>query len=182
MKLKTDRLCALFGAVFAFGIQAGVAAEKASSIENAPYPGVIALSQDSTGWIYRSFPQFLPLYTFKGEPASRSLCDRSCTAVWPIIQAREGDKPMGDWTVLKREDGRFQWMYKNSPVHTYFEDRTNEPKGDGKDMGWYLDERVYAYLASAGVEVSSSPINTRAKKAEAKKTEEAQVKAQLLLP
>ncbi len=47
---------------------------------------------------------------------------------------------------MKRDDGRLQWAYKNSPVYTYFEDRPNDARGVGKGMDWYLDERGYAYL------------------------------------
>jgi hypothetical protein len=126
------------------------------------YPGAVALSQSPSGaWGYKSFPLLLPLYVFKGEPAGRSLCDRDCTAVWPIIQAQKNDKPVGFWTIVKRDDGRLQWAYKNSPVYTYFEDRPNDPKGVGKSMDWYLGERGYAYLTSVGVELSPPPKDTQ---------------------
>ncbi|WP_161966082.1 hypothetical protein [Steroidobacter cummioxidans] len=142
------------------------------------YPGAVALSQGSNGaWGYKSFPQLLPLYIFKGEPAGRSLCDRDCTAVWPIIRAEKNDKPVGFWTIVKRDDGRLQWAYKNSPVYTYFEDRPNDAKGAGKNMDWYLDESGYAYLARAGVELSPPPIDAKAVKAK-----KLQATAELLQP
>ena len=161
---------------FVLWAQSGAAAEP--SIENISYPGAVALSQAPSGaWVYKSFPQLLPLYTFKGEPAGRSLCDRDCTAVWPIVRAEKDDKPVGLWTVVKRDDGRFQWAYKNSPVYTYFEDRPNEPRGGGKNMGWYLDEHAYAYLASVGV-VLSAPLED----AKAERAEKVQATAVLLQP
>ncbi|WP_157994359.1 COG4315 family predicted lipoprotein [Peristeroidobacter agariperforans] len=143
------------------------------------YPGAVALSQGAAGaWIYKSFPQLLPLYVFKGEPAGRSSCNRDCTAVWPIIRAEKNDKPVGFWTIVKRDDGRLQWAYKNRPVYTYFEDRPNDAKGVGKNMDWYLDERAYAYLASVGVELSP-PSSVAAKTEKAKKN---QATAELLQP
>ncbi|HEY4368633.1 MAG TPA: hypothetical protein VGN07_15465 [Steroidobacteraceae bacterium] len=84
--------------------------------------------------------------------------------MWPIVAAESSDKPAGFWTIVKREDGRFQWAYKNSPVYTYFEDRPNEPKGVGKDMDWYLDEHAYAYLASVGVKLPPPVVDAKAKK------------------
>ena len=133
---------------------ASSAAATEPAVANSPYPGAVALAQSPAGdWGYKSFPQLLPLYIFKGEPAGRSLCDRDCTAVWPIIRAQQNDKPVGLWTIVKRADGRLQWAYKNSPVYTYFEDRPNDAKGVGKNMDWYLDEHGYAYLKSAGVEM-----------------------------
>lgn len=158
------RLCVQLGAALVLWAQAASANEP--SDPSMSYPGAVALSQSSTGaWGYKSFPQLLPLYIFKGEPAGRSLCDRDCTAVWPIVRAEINDKPVGFWTIVKRDDGRLQWAYKNSPVYTYFEDRPNDPKGAGKNMDWYLDERAAAYLASVGVEMSAQPMDAKARQA-----------------
>lgn len=161
---------------FVLWVQPGAAAEP--SDPSMSYPGAVALAQSPTGaWGYKSFPQLLPLYIFKGEPAGRSLCDRDCTAVWPIVRAESNDKPVGFWTIVKRDDGRLQWAYKHSPVYTYFEDRPNDPKGAGKSMDWYLDERGYAYLESVGVKVSPPPVA-----AHAKQVEKVQATAELLQP
>lgn len=170
------RLCIALGVTLVLSMQSGAAAEP--SVENSPYPGAVALGTGADGgWDYKSFPQLLPLYVFKGEPAGRSLCDRDCTAVWPIIRAEETDKPVGSWTIVKRDDGRFQWAYKNRAVYAYFEDRPNEPKGAGKSMDWYLDERGVAYLKSAGVELSGPLVEGPAKNAK-----KIQATAELLKP
>lgn len=168
--------CVSLCAAFLVWIQgAGAAAPSDSSLS---YPGTVALAQSAPGvWGYKSFPKLLPLYVFEGEPAGRSLCDRDCTAVWPIIQAQQNDKPVGLWTIVKREDGRFQWAYKNRPVYTYFEDRPNDAKGVGKLMGWYLDEQASVYLMSVGVQ--PTPALTAAK---TKKAPVLQARAELLQP
>lgn len=125
----------------------------AASIENMPYPGSVALVQEPGGdWTYKSFPSFLPLYIFDGEPSGKSACDLVCSAVWPIIKAADDAKPMGDWTIVLRADGRKQWAYKNSPVYTYFED-SSDPHGAGKNQDWYLDEGGVAFLVKAGVKL-----------------------------
>ncbi len=127
----------------------------AASIENMPYPGAVALVQERGGaWTYKSFPSFLPLYIFDDEPPGKSACDQVCSAVWPIIKAADDAKPMGDWTIVQRADGRKQWAFKNSPVYTYFED-SSDPLGVGKDQGWYLDGGVVAYLTKAGIQLPS---------------------------
>lgn len=157
---------------------------------NLSYPGAVALGQNSSGqWGYKSFPELLPLYVFDGEPAGRSLCDRDCTAVWPIVEARSTDAAVGLWSIVKREDGRLQWAYKNSPVYTYFEDSPNEPKGAGKNMDWYLDEQGAAYLASVGVEDAATGVDEARGKGSRKGEKKAgaaardkQVIAQLLQP
>jgi predicted lipoprotein with Yx(FWY)xxD motif len=162
-RFEMRRLFVSLSAAFVVCTQSAAATE--SSVPNIPYPGAVALGQVSTDtWSYKSFPQLLPLYIFNGEPPGRSLCDRDCTAVWPIVRAERDDKAVGLWTVVKRDDGRFQWAYKNSPVYTYFEDRPNEPKGAGKNMDWYLDETGYAYLASVGVHLSPPPADAQARK------------------
>jgi hypothetical protein len=157
------KLCVPLSAVFVLWAQSAAAAEP--SDPSLSYPGAVALAQIAPGtWSYKSFPQLLPLYVFKGEPKGRSLCDRDCTAVWPIIRAEEHDKPVGFWTIVKRDDGRLQWAYKNRPVYTYFEDRPNEPKGVGKHMDWYQDAEGYAYLTSVGVEISPPVVDAKAGK------------------
>lgn len=125
-----------------------------TSVQAAPYPGAVALIQDRPGvWTYKSFPAFLPLYVFDGEPLGQSTCDAACSGVWPIIAAVGNPKPVGDWTVVLRTDGRKQWAYKNKPVYTYFEDRPGDPHGVGKEQQWYLSEGGAAYLVRAGVEL-----------------------------
>jgi Secreted repeat of unknown function len=170
------RLCVPLSAALVLWTQSGAVAD--SSVESSPYPGAVALAQNPSGiWGYKSFPQLLPLYVFRGEPAGRSLCDRACSAVWPIIQADGNDKAVGLWTIVRRDDGRLQWAYKNRPVYTYFEDRPNDPKGVGKNMDWYLDEHAYAYLASVGVKLSSPLMEPQTGK-----VEKIQATAQLLQP
>lgn len=153
-------------------IACGGAARAAElSAEKLPYPSAVALSGlDGGGWIYRSFPALLPLYIFDGEPAGTSACDKACTAVWPILPAEAADKPMGEWTIVKRDDGRLQWAFRNKPVYTYFEDTTNNPRGVGKDMDWYLDERGIAYLRSVGVTLPELVEQPERKRADDKNT------------
>lgn len=134
----------------------GSASAADTAIQEAPYPGAVALIQDTPGvWTYKSFPAFLPLYVFDGEPLGQSTCDAACSGVWPIIAAVGSPKPMGDWTIVLRTDGRKQWAYKNKPVYTYFEDRSGDPHGVGKEQQWYLSEGGVAYLVRAGVELPS---------------------------
>ena len=115
------------------------------------YPVEVALIEERPGvWAYKSFPNFLPLYVFDGEPSGTSSCDAECAAVWPIIAAPRDAKSLGDWTVVTRADKRRQWAYKGNAVYTYFED-SNQPLGVGKDQYWYMNEGGLAFLLKAGV-------------------------------
>ena len=152
------------------GAHGGRARAAALSVDQLPYPSAVALSSDDDGkWIYKSFPALLPLYIFDGEPEGQSACDKTCSAVWPIIQAQKDDKPMGLWTVVRRDDGRLQWAFRNKPLYTYFEDSSNDARGIGKNLDWYLDEGAIAYLRSAGVLLEASAIQAAQKLGEQKK-------------
>ncbi len=109
--------------------------------EQLEHPGEVALSQESDGsWIFKSFPNSLPLYIFEGdEPGVTNCDDRACTAVWPFVRADEHDDTVGNWTVVLRNDGERQWAYKGYPVYTFFADLANTPRGEGLREGWYND-------------------------------------------
>lgn len=109
--------------------------------DNLEHPGEVALSQETDGsWIFKSFPGSLPLYIFEGDEPGDSSCDnRACTAVWPPVKADENDDTVGNWTVVLRDDGERQWAYKGYPVHTFFADIANTPRGEGLREGWYDD-------------------------------------------
>lgn len=139
------------------------------SVDQLPYPSAVALSFDDGKWIYKSFPALLPLYIFDDEPERQSACDKTCSAVWPIIQAQKDDKPMGLWTVVRRDDGRLQWAFRNKPLYTYFEDSSIDARGIGKNLDWFLDEGAIAYLRSAGVSLAASEIQAARKQGERKK-------------
>jgi predicted lipoprotein with Yx(FWY)xxD motif len=158
--------CVLFACV---GLDRPIGAAQVA-LETLPYPSALAMSSDRGKWIYKSFPALLPLYIFDGEPEGTSLCDKTCSAVWPIIAAEKDDKPMGLWSVVKRDDGRFQWAFKNKPVYTYFEDSPDDARGVGKNMDWYLDEGAIAYLRNAGVILSAEELEAARRKGGDKKT------------
>lgn len=139
------------------------------SLDQLPYPGAVALSSDNGKWTYKSFPSLLALYIFEGEPEGQSTCDKTCSAVWPIIQAQRSDKPMGLWTIVQRDDGRLQWAFRNKPLYTYFEDSSTDVRGIGKNMDWYLDEGAIAYLKSVGVLLPESAAQAE-RKPDGKKT------------
>lgn len=108
----------------------------------ADYPGVVALSHEDGEWVYKSFPDFLPLYIFDGDPPGKSNCDIVCAAVWPLVKADKDDTTVGSWTVVDREDGRRQWAYKGHPVYTFFKDTPGSPEGIGMTADWYYEKNA----------------------------------------
>ncbi|WP_413793259.1 MULTISPECIES: COG4315 family predicted lipoprotein [unclassified Pseudomonas] len=80
----------------------------------------------------------MTLYTFAKDSAGKSVCNDKCAANWPPLMAEAGDKSMGDWTVIKREDGSMQWAYQGMPLYTFVMDKkAGDMTGDGKmDGAW----------------------------------------------
>jgi predicted lipoprotein with Yx(FWY)xxD motif len=47
----------------------------------------------------------------------------SCVAFWPPVYASDDAKPVGEWTIIVRDDGKKQWAYDNYPLYTSTLDR-----------------------------------------------------------
>ena len=82
----------------------------------------------------------MTLYTFDNDKTpGQSACNGGCLANWPALIAAADAKPMGDWTVITRNDGAKQWAYKGKPLYTYAKDAK---PGDmvGENMGnvWHM--------------------------------------------
>ena len=80
----------------------------------------------------------MTLYTFAKDSDGKSMCNDKCTANWPPLMAASGDKAMGEWTVIKRDDGSMQWAYDGKPLYTFVMDKkAGDMTGDGKmDGAW----------------------------------------------
>lgn len=94
---------------------------------NLPYPGQIDLEQESSGWTYRSKEQ--RLYMSTADPPGKSVCNGACAKMWPPVIAPSSSKPLGDWTIITREDGQRQWAFKNHPVYTHASNAADKPSG-----------------------------------------------------
>ena len=82
----------------------------------------------------------MTLYTFdKDTVPGKSACSGQCPANWPALPAASGDKAMGDWTVITRDDGSKQWAYKGKPLYTFAHDaKAGDMTGDGKGGVWHM--------------------------------------------
>ena len=80
----------------------------------------------------------MTLYTFTKDTAGKSMCNDKCATNWPPLMATAGDKSMGDWTVIKRDDGKMQWAYQGMPLYTFVMDKkAGDMTGEGKmDGAW----------------------------------------------
>ncbi|ROL92845.1 COG4315 family predicted lipoprotein [Pseudomonas chlororaphis] len=80
----------------------------------------------------------MTLYTFAKDAGGKSMCNDKCAANWPPLMAASGDKAVGEWTVIKRDDGSMQWAYDGKPLYTFVMDKkAGDMTGDGKmDGAW----------------------------------------------
>src|SRR5436853_643503 len=67
----------------------------------------------------------MTLYTFDKDAANsgKSACNGECAKNWPPLMASKKAAPMGDWTVVTRDDGKMQWAYKGMPVYKWKGDK-----------------------------------------------------------
>ena len=82
----------------------------------------------------------MSLYTFDNDKEpNKSACSGNCLNNWPPLKAEAGDKNMGEWTVITRDDGTKQWAYKSKPLYYFAMDKAaGDKNGDGRGMVWHL--------------------------------------------
>ena len=82
----------------------------------------------------------MTLYTYAKDAAGKSMCNDTCAANWPPLMATSADKSKGDWTVIKRADGKMQWAYYGKPLYTFVMDKkAGDMTGEGKmDGAWHV--------------------------------------------
>ncbi len=69
-------------------------------------------------------PNGMTLYTFDRDVAGsgKSVCNGPCATNWPPLMAADSDKPMGDYMVITRDDGKKQWAMKGKPLYYWIKD------------------------------------------------------------
>lgn len=79
----------------------------------------------------------MTLYTYQRDSIpGKSACVGQCATNWPALMAADGAAPMGDWTIITRDDGAKMWAYKGKPLYTYARDaKAGDMTGDGAGSG-----------------------------------------------
>ena len=129
MMKKTVSLRALSGA-FLLGsvLLAGCASMSAS-----------APAQASNGVLVG--PNGMTLYTFDRDAtgSGKSVCNGPCATNWPPLMATDSDKPMGDYSVITRDDGKKQWALRGKPLYYWVRDtRPGDTTGDNVQNVWRI--------------------------------------------
>lgn len=103
----------------------------------------------------------MTLYTFDGDTAAgKSACAGPCEKIWRPLKAAELAKPIGDWTVVIRDDGSRQWAFKGKPIYAFSGDgKPGDALGMMADSAWH-PAAVRKYFLPAVVTVRLNGNNT----------------------
>ena len=83
----------------------------------------------------------MTLYTFDKDAAGsgKSACNGPCATLWPALVAKADAKPEGNFTLVTRDDGAKQWVFKGKPVYTYSADKKpGDMTGDNFKDVWHV--------------------------------------------
>lgn len=74
----------------------------------------------------------MTLYVFDQDIKGKSVCNGPCAVNWPPFFATSSAKADGDYSIVKRDDGKAQWAYKDRPLYTWKNDKKpGDITGDG---------------------------------------------------
>ena len=88
-----------------------------SPIESAPMPVEVSLVKNGAQYFFQN-DQGNSFYTYDADQKDTSRCVGACARGWPPVTAGGNAKPLGDWTLVARPDGKKQWAYKGHPIYT----------------------------------------------------------------
>jgi predicted lipoprotein with Yx(FWY)xxD motif len=82
----------------------------------------------------------MTLYVFDKDSGGKSACNGPCAGNWPPLTATAASMPMGDYSVITRDDGTKQWAYKGRPLYAWKNDKKpGDITGDGFLNGaWHI--------------------------------------------
>ncbi|WLQ16277.1 hypothetical protein O5O45_10150 [Hahella aquimaris] len=108
-----------------------------TSSASASSSKVVTKVTTSVGEVFAN-AQGMTLYTFTKDSNGASVCYDSCADSWPPFFAKKDAKTWGDFTIVGRKDGTYQWAYKNQPLYLWVGDRQQgDATGHGVGNVWY---------------------------------------------
>ncbi|SBW07990.1 conserved exported hypothetical protein [uncultured Alphaproteobacteria bacterium] len=118
---------------FALALVAALAAAPALALDA---PEGIFVNPTEKGEVLANAER-MTLYTFLEDPQNQSVCIGGCAESWPPALAPEDARPVGEFSLVKREDGARQWAYRGKPLYAWVQDRNpGDTSGDGVGGKW----------------------------------------------
>jgi predicted lipoprotein with Yx(FWY)xxD motif len=80
------------------------------------------------------------LYMWDGDvKGNSSQCNAQCRLLWPPLFADDNAVPKGPFTIVKRDDGRYQWALNGRPLYRWASDKKwGDAGGDSVAGTWHL--------------------------------------------
>jgi predicted lipoprotein with Yx(FWY)xxD motif len=105
----------------------------------APLPPTVTIQTVADGTVYANSKGHT-LYIFDRDAGpGKSACVDACAEDRAPFAAAWIAKPVGDWSVMTRDDGTRQWVYKNKPLYTFSGDhKPGETNGSGANSSWHM--------------------------------------------
>lgn len=102
-------------------------------------PSGVQTRKTDSGMVVLADAKGMTLYASDKDMKGVSMCSGQCAMNWPPLAADADAKPMGDWTVVARDDGSKQWAYKGKPLYTFVKDmKPGDTVGNGAGKGtWH---------------------------------------------
>lgn len=74
-----------------------------------------------------------------GDGLGDSDCNGTCAVNWPPVFADFGATPIGNYTLIERDDGAKQWAFKGQPLYFFANDQeAGDTNGDGLGQVFHL--------------------------------------------
>jgi predicted lipoprotein with Yx(FWY)xxD motif len=81
----------------------------------------------------------MTLYVFDKDSGGKSACNGPCAGNWAPLMAVASVKPMGDYTIITRDDGSKQWAIEGKPLYSYSKDtKAGDKTGDNFNNLWHV--------------------------------------------
>ena len=83
----------------------------------------------------------ITLYTYDEDRkgTGKSVCNDVCAINWPPFLVAGNAAPAGDYSVVKRDDGKAQWAFKGQPLYYWPEDQDpGDTYGDNYQNVWHI--------------------------------------------
>jgi predicted lipoprotein with Yx(FWY)xxD motif len=81
----------------------------------------------------------MTLYTFNNDSNGKSNCYAMCAQNWPPVVGNAASQPIGNFTIITRDDGSKQWAYNGKPLYYWHNDQSPGDK-TGNNVGgiWHI--------------------------------------------
>lgn len=86
----------------------------------------------------------MTLYTYDKDPrgAGISVCNDGCARNWPPLLAAPDAEAVGNFSIIRRDDGSRQWAYRGKPLYFWVKDHEpGDRTGDDVKGVWHVVER-----------------------------------------